>query len=51
MNRELTEALWSDALEFFRQAGENRVEPSYALREDLAGLRIYEEPIFAVAGA
>lgn len=51
MSGELTEALWKEALEHFQNAEENRVDPAYALRRDLENLRIYEEPIFAVASA
>lgn len=47
----LTEALWQEARRFFRGMPENQVAAEEALRPDLAGMILYEEPIFAVADA
>lgn len=47
----LSGELRTDAGEFFRHAAENRVDSAYALRRELAGMVIYDEPIFAVADA
>lgn len=48
---ELTEALWQEAKRLFHSMLENRVEAEVALRPDLTGLVLYEEPIFGVADA
>ena len=48
---ELTEALWQEAKQFFHRMPENQVGSDVALRPDLAGLVLYEEPIFGVADA
>ena len=46
-----TERWRQEAQRLFAAAPENRVPPEAALRADLAGMQIYQEPLLAVAGA
>ncbi len=47
----LSEVFQQEACRIFWAAPENRVPADVALRRDLAGMEIYEEPLFAVADA